>query len=315
MSTNKPSMLILRGLQASGKTTFARAWVDEDRANRVRVNRDDLRQMVDGGVFVKGVTEGRILAARNALVKQLMMRGLSVVVDDTNLAQRNVRDLARMAHISAWDWDVLDFTDVPLATCIERDQARERSVGAHVITDTYNRYLRGRELPLPLPTADDLAPKPREEGKRYLPKPDTPKAILVDIDGTLALHGTRSPFDETRVHEDRPNESVVEAVWQEIENGFKPVFMSGRTEGCRAATVQWLKDNVLSNTSYWFDEPVLFMRPVGDGRPDSEVKLELFDRHVRDHYNVRRVYDDRDQVVRMWRSIGLTVLQVADGAF
>lgn len=48
----------------------------------------------------------------------------------------------------------------------------------------------------------------------------------------------------------------------------------------------------------------------------EEVKKELFDRYVRDKYNIRFVLDDRDRVVKMWRNeIGLKVLQVAEGAF
>ena len=59
----------------------------------------------------------------------------------------------------------------------------------------------------------------------------------------------------------------------------------------------------------------LHMRRAGDARKDSVVKRELFDAHVRDRYNVRRVYDDRNQVVDMWRSLGLACLAVAEGNF
>lgn len=59
----------------------------------------------------------------------------------------------------------------------------------------------------------------------------------------------------------------------------------------------------------------LFMRPAGDTRNDAVVKLELFDQHIRDRYDVLRCYDDRARVVAAWRSIGLTVFQVADGNF
>jgi hypothetical protein len=85
--------------------------------------------------------------------------------------------------------------------------------------------------------------------------------------------------------------------------------MSGRTDACREATEEWLRVHV---GVPW---EALHMRPAGDMRKDSVVKRELFDRHVRDHYDVRRVYDDRSQVVEAWRSIGLTCLQVADGDF
>jgi hypothetical protein len=87
------------------------------------------------------------------------------------------------------------------------------------------------------------------------------------------------------------------------------VFLSGRTDACRTATCEWLCEHI----------PVpfqrLYMRPAGDGRKDSAVKLELFDRYIRDSYDVTCVLDDRDQVVAMWRSLELTCLQVAPGNF
>jgi hypothetical protein len=36
---------------------------------------------------------------------------------------------------------------------------------------------------------------------------------------------------------------------------------------------------------------------------------------VRDNFDVQFVLDDRDQVVEMWRAMGLTCLQVAPGNF
>ena len=71
----------------------------------------------------------------------------------------------------------------------------------------------------------------------------------------------------------------------------------------------------------WLDRHVgvpydgLHMRVTGDQRKDSVVKAEIFDREIRDRYHVVGVFDDRAQVVRMWRSLGLTVFQVAEGDF
>ena len=302
------ALIITRGLPGSGKTTAARAWVDGDRAHRARVNRDDLRSMVDGGVFVKGVTELRIQAARDALILGLLGKGLDVINDDTNLPQRTARDLATLARRAHAEFVVYDYTDVPLETCLERDAARldKAPVGETVIRDMHTRYLAGRAYPLPLP--EEPADDPAAAGL-YEPKPGTPHAVLADIDGTVALKGSRSPFDETRVHEDRPNHPVIEALRAEHSAGRLIVFMSGRTEGCRTETRSWLAQHV--------DLPFagLHMRAAGDMRKDSVIKRELFDQHVRDQYNVRRVYDDRNQVVSMWRSLGLPCLQVADGDF
>jgi hypothetical protein len=132
---------------------------------------------------------------------------------------------------------------------------------------------------------------------------------MVDLDGTMCLLNGRSPYDETCVRQDRPNPAVLRTVWAMHHAGYLVVFMSGRSEGCRADTEDWLREH------YQFIYEGLFMRASGDTRRDAVVKSELFDLHVRDRFNVVAVFDDRDQVVAMWRSMGLTVFQVAPGAF
>jgi hypothetical protein len=41
----------------------------------------------------------------------------------------------------------------------------------------------------------------------------------------------------------------------------------------------------------------------------------LFEENMRGKYYIEYVLDDRNQVVDMWRSIGLICLQVAEGDF
>ena len=299
---------ITRGLPGCGKTTYARAWVAEDREHRARVNRDDIRAMLDDGQFVKGVTEPRVLAARDAAILSLLSRGVDTICDDTNLPQRTARDLAKLAKRAGAELTVIDLTDVPLETCLKRNAGRtdKNPVPEDAIRDMRARYLAGRAFPLPLPEE----PASEMDGVvRYEPKPGTPKAVLVDIDGTAALMATRSPFDETRVHEDRPNAPVIAVIRALAEAGNVIVFLSGRTDACRVATYHWLCLHV--GVSF----QGLHMRAAGDGRKDAVVKRELFDRHIRDSYDVVCVLDDRDQVVAAWRELGLTCLQVAPGNF
>jgi len=84
--------------------------------------------------------------------------------------------------------------------------------------------------------------------------------------------------------------------------------MSGRSDECRNETYQWLRENDVP-----FDE--LYMRAADDKRQDWKVKYDLFNEHVRGKYNVVGVFDDRDQVVKLWREMGLTCFQVAPGLF
>lgn len=300
------SLTITRGLPGSGKTYWATAWVAEAPETRARVNRDDLRAMVHDGRHIKGVTEPRIIVARDAAISALLRKGVDVVCDDTNLAQRTARDLLKLATRAGAGFAVEDFTSTPLDLCIERDAKRDRPVGEQVIRDMHTRYLRGRDLPLPHP---EEPAEPAGEVTPYTAKPGTPRAVLVDIDGTTALMCDRSPFDETRVHEDLPNRPVIDLVRTLYAASHEVVFVSGRTDACRDATAKWLAANI--GVPY----AALHMREAGDGRADFKVKAELFDQHIRDEYDVALVLDDRRQVVDMWRAMGLTVLQVADGDF
>jgi hypothetical protein len=141
-----------------------------------------------------------------------------------------------------------------------------------------------------------------------------PRAVLVDIDGTLALRGTepgaRKFYHWHRVGEDLPNPAVVELVQTLASAGRHAiVVMSGRDAVCRPQTERWLRRHKVP-----FDE--LWMRPHKDNRPDTVVKRELYERQVAGRYEVAFVVDDRDSVVRMWRQeLGLTVLQCAYGDF
>jgi hypothetical protein len=57
------------------------------------------------------------------------------------------------------------------------------------------------------------------------------------------------------------------------------------------------------------------MRKYGDFRQDSIVKREIYERFIAPDYDILCVLDDRNSVVSMWREIGLTCLQVAEGDF
>ena len=136
------------------------------------------------------------------------------------------------------------------------------------------------------------------------------KTWLVDIDGTLALKGERGPYDWHRVGEDTPNEPVIEVVRALRKAGYGIVFVSGRMESCREDTVTWLNKHVFPVLGM-----LLMMRPDDDYRPDDVLKREIWETKLRDLFDVAGVIDDRARVVAMWRSLGLTCLQVAEGNF
>lgn len=155
-------------------------------------------------------------------------------------------------------------------------------------------------------------------------------AVIVDIDGTVALRGDRDPYDWANVINDKPNEPVILAVAGMWLLGYHLLFVSGRMEQCRRATALWLQRQHLIENHLLGDghgEAVkpeygslpgwkLFMRPDGDMRPDDELKSEIYEKHILGTFDVKLVFDDRNKVVKMWREKHeLTVLQVAEGNF
>jgi predicted kinase len=278
-----PKVLILKGLPASGKSTFARELVSK--RGYVRVNKDDLRAMLHNGKHSKG-NERQVIELRDEFIRRSLAVGRNVVVDDTNFNPVHQEQIAKIAGEFGAQLTV-EFVDTPLDECIRRDLLRPTSVGERVIRQMYNQYLK-------------LAPAV------YVPPAGKPRAILCDIDGTLAHMYERSPYDWHKVGTDNPDKAVIDLLRHYDDKAV--ILMSGRDSICRPETVDWLMANRVP-----FHH--LYMRAEGDMRKDNIVKRELFDTHVRDDFQVEFVLDDRNQVVDMWRELGLKCFQVAAGDF
>lgn len=302
-----PKLVITRGLPASGKTTWARAWVAEaDRASRVRVNRDDLRAMLYKRPVLEFAEEQRVTDAQHAAVRALLLAGSSVVVDDTHLRLRHARAWADLALDVSAQFRVVDI-DTSLEECLRRDAVRaaagDRAVGERVLREMAARFGGPRLLVAPTEQVQAAA-------VTYVPDPALPACVLVDIDGTVAHLGERARFEEHLVGRDLPDPVVIDVVRRLHASGLDIVFLSGRGSGCREQTQAWLDEHVGASVA-----SALFMRTQGDMRKDSIVKLELLMAEVAPRWAVEFVLDDRDQVVAAWRRAGLTVFQVAEGDF
>lgn len=275
------TLLMLKGLPASGKSTHGFELV---KSGWKRVNKDDLRQMIDGGKWTRG-NEKEILRTEKSIVSYFLSNGLNVVVDDTNFAHEDT--WKQIAESCGATFEV-KFFDTPLLECIERDSKRgDKSVGSKVIMEMYERYLK--PTPVPYDTS----------------KPD---CYLFDIDGTLAHMHNRSPYDWDKVYDDTLDESVYQVLLSHKNAGKDIIILSGRDGICRGNTIAWLKKH---NIPY----DMLYMREKGDSRKDTVIKKEIYDTHIKDQWNVLGIYDDRDCVVNMWRSLGLKCYQCDYGNF
>lgn len=147
-------------------------------------------------------------------------------------------------------------------------------------------------------------------------------AIICDLDGTLCNISHRLHFinndlrsvkkDWNSFYYNMPNDTVniwcltiIDAL---LTKGIDILYVTGRPDEYKSITVDWLRRNNCPING-------IYMRPFGDNRPDSIVKKEIYETEIKNKYNVLFVIEDRMSVTKMWRDIGLTCLQCAEGLY
>lgn len=137
-----PKIILCRGIQGSGKSTWAKQWVLEDPEHRVRFNNDDIRNML--GKYWVPSRERIVTEIKKDFMINAMELGYDIVIDNMNLNSNEVtyyKDLATSTSrlISPYVVEFKDFF-IPLEVCIERDSKRENPIGEEIIRATYERY-------------------------------------------------------------------------------------------------------------------------------------------------------------------------------
>ena len=84
-------VIICQGLPASGKSTWAKKWVSEDSAHRVRFNRDDVRNML--GTYWVPSREDLINSIYDSFMNEAMLAGYDIVLDNMNLNEKTVSEI------------------------------------------------------------------------------------------------------------------------------------------------------------------------------------------------------------------------------
>lgn len=137
------------------------------------------------------------------------------------------------------------------------------------------------------------------------------QAVIFDRDGTLfSVDGPTDHHNEAwrqynlRIPFDAPV-PLVHALWHSVRPGIDKIVVSGRD----GAFAHRMRD---SFHKHGIVPDAFFHRPVNDRRVDSEVKAQILDELILPLWDVVYVVDDRPQVVEMWKSRGLPVLQVVD---
>ena len=129
-------------------------------------------------------------------------------------------------------------------------------------------------------------------------------AIIVDLDGTLAILNSRGPFEWENVGNDNLNQPIAELMAMSQKYSYKTIILSGRDEAASEKTIKWLNQNDII-----YDK--LYLRPSNNQMSNADYKRMIFIYEIQAKYNVLFILEDLPEVVKMWRDdFDLTVFQV-----
>ncbi|QGT54223.1 polynucleotide 5'-kinase and 3'-phosphatase [Acinetobacter phage Stupor] len=302
-------VILTVGAPGSGKSTWALEQVEKSRKGNktIVLNRDDMRAMLFGGKY-KYSRENESLVTRSLLhTLRLAVNDEQtdrIIIADTNLneaTRKTIYDflVKEQEHLgNNIIYEEMPF-DVPWVELEKRNLTRgNKAVPKPVLRDMYLRMQ-----------------KYLGKHRQYVPNPELPKAVIFDLDGTLANNDHRDAFAYWKLDKDTPVEFVVNILKMYKQNGYKILCVSGRNSGTKDdnlkyynMTADWLSYNAIP----WDN---LYMRAHDDRRKDDITKEEIFWTHIADNYNVECAFDDRDRVIELWRRIGVNAAQVQFGEF
>jgi len=310
-------IILVLGISGSGKTYWSRQWAEEDPEHRIRLNYDDIRCMF-GKYWVPDRREQLVKDTFMYALRQAMYMGYDIVIDNmSNLNPKHQKEYIDLvnennSYEESPKYEIeFKWFDTPIEVCISRDAERENPIGERVIKQQWSKYRT---------TIIQHSIKEMLENQ-VVQNINLPHCIIVDMDATLCFNTNGRPFWGTdadeRVIDDVPNTPVVELVkhYKEAPYGTNPykyerniIIVTGRSESARIGTEMWLK-------KYGVPYDKILMRPNGDMTKGDELKQILYDNEIKDKYYVDFVLEDSTKVVKMYRRLGLTVLQPNEGKF
>lgn len=300
---NKRKLILCRGIQGSGKSTFAKAWVAEDPEHRIRINNDDIRNML--GPYWITNREPLVSEIKRNIVTNAMSRGYDIVIDNMNLNPKEIKlweDIVKQNNndtvISIYTYEI-EFKDffISLEECIRRDAMRPNPIGEKVIRETWKRYKHFIQTTEVERHVNNM--------KRFTGKP---KCVVIDMDSTVCFNVTKRPWYGEGAAEgminDIPNTGVCDLI-RTLQFDYSIVVATGRDTSQADVTKDWLAKQGINADEFYF-------RTHGDFRKGVEVKKEEIEA-ILEKYDIVAIFEDCEPIVQMYREMGLTVLQPNKG--
>lgn len=297
-------IVLTAGISGSGKSTWAHEQWKENPLNTIIVSRDNIRYMF--GYTEETIKdyysrpdlnklEKQVTKYEDTLIYEALCENKTVIVDATHLDKKYI------TRFEYWNVPIeLKCFNITLKEALTRDVGRKRQVGEKVISKQYTKYL---SLINGLPDYS-FTPKVLDNSI------ERPMCYVFDIDGTLAEKGDRSPYDWGKIGLDTSIKSV-EGILKNLSLHNRKIYIcSGRDNICLEETKEWFKD-VLKVSPYKFE---FMFREHNDMRADWIVKQEMAEEICKKNY-ISCWFDDRLQVTRHLRQLGLKVLNVEHNNF
>jgi predicted kinase len=276
-------ILMLRGLQGSGKSTFCNNLTKTDK-NWLRVNRDSIRKDFFGGIWSRD-REKTVVAIEKNMVKTMIENGFSVVIDDTNVSAHNQnlwKEFAR-EYSATFETKIMDTS---IEECIHRDSLRTGSerIGQAIICKTalFNDLINWNNKPI----------------------------LIVDLDGTIADGSHREQYllPEKKnwnmyfslMSKDSPIEKNI-AIVKELAKTHTICVVTGRPDTYQYDTIDWIRKIAKLEFDY------IFMRSSNDRRPDYVVKGEIVS-HIPITNIATTAIDDKESVIEAYKKLGINVI-------
>lgn len=298
-------ILILIGAPGSGKSTFAKYFIRTEE-NWMRLCRDDFRMMHFTYANLSPRDEGLITDMLDVSIEALLKKRCNVLIDATHCRAEYLNHyIEKFNHLADISFKVFEADAEEIA---ERCDKRNKETGKYIPANVQKRYIKELEE---LKKTFDLSTRPKIDKRVKIAEQDTalPKAVICDLDGTLALMDDRNPFDASHSDKDELNKPVANTLKALAKDGYQILLVSGREDKFREPTMRFLEIHNIPYHQLW-------MRQSKDYRKDSIIKKEIFDAEIKDKYYIDLVFDDRDQVVEMWRKeLKLNCFQVNYGNF
>ena len=282
-------IIVLQGPPASGKSTWAREMAKAG-TPYVIVSRDAIRE--SRGDYWIPEQEDYITVLEEFAVISAIGRDLIPIIDATNLNPKTIEKWEATAREFNCEIEYKRFY-VPFKEALARDKARSRPVGEKVLKRFYSQYFH-----------EEYVKEVGYDNVQIRPHNNKPNCVVFDIDGVIAHHQGRLPFDWDSLENDLCDSRIVEIINQFNLLAVKIIFLTGRPESVRKETEKWIREHIPGiNFS-------LIMRDSKDFRSGEIVKKELWEQCVEPKYNTLSVYEDSNKCADMWRDLGLLTCQV-----